>query len=86
MPIIITHRFKKAYQKLPPEIQKKVKKALRLLDENRHHPSLRIRKIQGVENIYEGRVDRKYRFSFQRESDDVILHNVYNHDECLKNP
>ena len=86
MSIIITHRFEKAYQKLPPQIQKKVRKALRLLDENRHHPSLRIRKIQGVENICEGRVDRNYRFSFQMESDDLILRNVDNHDECLKNP
>ena len=86
MPIIITHRFKQAYQKLPPQIQKKVKKALRFLDENLHHPSLRVRKIQGVENIYEGRIDRKYRFSFQMESDDVILRNVDNHDECLKHP
>ena len=86
MPIIITNRFKQAYRKLQPRIQKKVKKALRLLDENLHHPSLRVRKIQGVENIYEGRVDRKYRVSFQMEGDDAILRNVDNHDDCLKNP
>ena len=86
MPIIITNRFKQAYRKLPPQIQKKVKKALRLLDENLHHPSLRVRKIQGVENIYEGRIDRKYRVSFQMEGNDVILRNVDNHDDCLKNP
>ena len=85
MPIIITNRFKQAYQKLSPQIQNKVKKSLPFLDENLHHPSLRVRKIQGVEKICEGRVDRKYRFSFQIEGDDVILGNVDNHDDCLKN-
>ena len=86
MPIIITNRFKKAYQKLPADIQKKVKKALRLLNEDPRHPSLQVRKIQGVKNIYEGRIDQKYRFSFQFDGEDKILRNVDNHDECLKNP
>lgn len=86
MALIITDRFKKAYQQLPPSIQPKVKKALRLLAENPRHPSLRVRKIQGVPNIYEGRIDQKYRFSFQFEGDDKILRNIDNHDDCLKNP
>jgi mRNA-degrading endonuclease RelE of RelBE toxin-antitoxin system len=86
MPIVFTNRFKKAYQKLPSDIQQKVKKALRLLSENPRHPSLRVRKIQGVNNIYEGRVDQKYRFSFEFDGDDKILRNIDNHDECLKNP
>ena len=87
MPVILTNRFKKAYQKLPTHIQQKVKKALRFLDENPRHPSLQIEKIKGrPDNIYEGRVDEKYRFSFQFEGADKILRNVDNHDECLKNP
>lgn len=86
MPLIFTDRFKKAYQKLPVDLQEKVKKALRFLDENPRHPSLRVRKIEGTTDIYEGRVDQKYRFSFQFEGEDKILRNVDNHDECLKNP
>jgi mRNA-degrading endonuclease RelE of RelBE toxin-antitoxin system len=86
MPLVFTDRFKKAYQRLPIDIQQKVKKALRFLDENPRHPSLQVRKIQGTDNIYEGRVDQKYRFSFQFEGEDKILRNVDNHDECLNNP
>ncbi|GAB4453589.1 MAG: hypothetical protein Fur0044_48420 [Anaerolineae bacterium] len=87
MPIVLTHRFKKAYQRLPTHIQQKMKKALRLLDENPRHPSLQVEKIKGrTDNIYEGRVDEKYRFSFQFEGNDKILRNVDNHDDCLKNP
>ena len=86
MPLVLTDRFKRAYQKLPADIQQKAKKALKFLDENPHHPSLRVRKIQGTDNIYEGRVDQKYRFSFQFAGEDKVLRNVDNHDECLKNP
>lgn len=86
MAIIITARFKKAYQVLPPGIQKKVQKALRLLEENPRHPSLQVRKIQGTDDNFEGRVDIKYRFSFQFDGEDKILRNVDNHDDCLKNP
>jgi mRNA-degrading endonuclease RelE of RelBE toxin-antitoxin system len=86
MALIITNRFKKAYQQLPPDVQNKVKKALRLLDEDPRYPSLRVKPIQGTDKIYEGRIDRKYRFSFEFAGDDKILRNVDNHDECLKNP
>ena len=86
MPLVITDRFHKTYRNLPPAIQKKVQKALRLLDENSRHPSVRAKKIQGTTNIYEGRIDRKYRFSFEFDGEDKILRNVDNHDDCLKNP
>ena len=86
MPLIFTDRFRKAYRKLPTNIQDKAKKALRFLDEDPRHPSLRVRKIQGTDDIFEARIDRKYRLSFQFSGDDKILRNVDNHDECLKNP
>ena len=86
MPLIFTRRFKKAYKRLPTPVQNKVKKALRLLDENPRHPSLRVKRIQGTDKIYEGRVDRKYRLSFEFDGEGILLRNVDNHDECLKNP
>ncbi len=85
-----TERFKKAFRALPASIQQKAIKALRLLAENPHHPSLQVKKIQGMENIWEGRVDQKYRFTFQFENENdqmvVVLRNIDNHDDCLKNP
>jgi mRNA-degrading endonuclease RelE of RelBE toxin-antitoxin system len=86
MPLIFTNRFKKAYRRLPQDIQSKVKKAIRLLDEDPRHPSLRVKRIQGTDKVYEGRIDRKYRFSFEFEGEEIMLRNVDNHDECLKNP
>ncbi|MBE3119819.1 MAG: hypothetical protein IMZ50_13825 [Candidatus Atribacteria bacterium] len=40
MPIIFSERFVRAYDRLPEEIQKKVKKALQLLDDDPRHPIL----------------------------------------------
>ena len=86
MPLIFTNRFKKAYRKLPRPVQSNVKKALRLLDENQRYPSLHVKRIQGTDKLYEGRIDRKYRFSFEFDGEDILLRNVDNHDECFKNP
>lgn len=86
MAIVFTKRFKKAYRRLPISVQQKAQKAIRLLDENIRHPSLRVKRIQGTDALFEGRVDRKYRFSFEFDGNDILLRNIDNHDECLKNP
>jgi mRNA interferase RelE/StbE len=88
MPKIRTsQRFLKNYHKLPPEIQGKVKKALRLLAENVRHPSLYTKPIEGAPGIYEARVDQNYRLTYQRLSGDVLLLRVVGkHDETLKKP
>ena len=73
--------------KLPATIQKKVDKAIHLLADNPQHPSLRSKKIQGVRGIYEARIDRNYRMTYERLGDDVIrLRVVGKHDDALKNP
>lgn len=80
-------RFKKAFKKLPLEIQAKVIKALKLLEENPRHPSLQTKPIQGIRGVYEARVDQSYRMTYQRLPDDILLVRVVGkHDETLKNP
>jgi mRNA-degrading endonuclease RelE of RelBE toxin-antitoxin system len=80
-------RFKKAFKKLPPELQAKVIKALKLLEENPRHPSLQIKPVHGVRGIFEARVDQPYRMTYQRLPDDVLFIRVVGkHDETLKNP
>ena len=85
--IEVTLRFRKAYRKLPPAIQKKVRKALRLLAEDPRHPSLHTKPIQGAPGIYEARVDRSYRMTYERLPGDVLrVRVVGKHDETLKKP
>ena len=87
MPIKLTERFVRHYEQLSEPIQKKVDKALRLLDANYRHPGLRSHPVEGVRGIFEAYVDKKkYRMTFERRGDTFILRNVDNHDECLRNP
>ncbi len=60
-----TGRFKTAYDQLPKAIQEKAIKAFALFKENPRHPSLVVKKVKGVEDIWEGRIDQFYRFTFQ---------------------
>jgi mRNA-degrading endonuclease RelE of RelBE toxin-antitoxin system len=88
MPAIeFTETFWNLYKELPASIQKKAKKALRLLAENPRHPSLQTEPIQGAPGIYEARVDKKYRMSYERLPGDLLrIRVIGNHDEVLKNP
>jgi mRNA-degrading endonuclease RelE of RelBE toxin-antitoxin system len=86
MPIVITERFAKAYAKLRRHIQKKVDKALRLLEADFRHPSLRARPIEGTKGIYEARVNRKHRMTYEREGDRLIMRTVGEHDKTLARP
>ena len=89
MPIQFSERFVKQYERLPKTIQRKVDKALCLLDVDFRHPGLRSHPVEGVggtEAVFEASVDAKYRMTFQRHGNVFLMRNVDNHDECLKNP
>jgi len=86
MPILISERFAKAYAKLPQLIQKKVDKALRLLEKDFRHPGLQARRIEGTHGIYEGRVDRRHRMTYEREGDRLIMRSVGERDKTLGAP
>lgn len=83
MNFIWSDKFRRNYQKLPTKIQKKFQKQLNFLVTNFRHPSLRTKKMEGRENVWEARVDRSYRFTFQKENSDIILRTVGLHDEGL---
>jgi mRNA-degrading endonuclease RelE of RelBE toxin-antitoxin system len=86
MPVELTERFLRAYRKLPAHIRAKVDRALRLLDADFRHPGLHAKRIQGTRDIYEARVDQRYRLTYQRKGDMFILRNVGPHDDALDNP
>ena len=78
-------QFVKDYQNLPPPIRKRTEKKLRILLESPQHPSLGLKKIKGFPDIWEGRVTKNYRFTFQIRGDIYILRKVGTHD-ILKRP
>ena len=85
--IKFTRRFLKSFARLPAAVQEKIKKQIALLAENPRHPSLQTKPIQGVQGIYEARVDSDFRMTYQRDADDtLVLRVVGKHDEALKKP
>ena len=85
MRILTTKPFEEDYDRLPDSIKERVDKQLALLVENPRHPSLRVKKIKGHPNIWEGRITRQYRFTFQIIEDLWLLRRIGTHS-ILKTP
>jgi len=64
MKIVFSSRFTKEYRNLSNTIQVLTDKQLRFLAVDLRHPSLQVKKVQGTNDIFEGRVTRSYRFTF----------------------
>jgi mRNA-degrading endonuclease RelE of RelBE toxin-antitoxin system len=79
-----TRRFKKQYKALPIEIRQAFKEKLTLFVADLHHPSLRVKKIQGTDNRWEGSVTMKYRFTFHFEENTIIFRAIGTHDILLR--
>ena len=73
-------RFKKEYNRLPKKIQKAFNEKLTLFLKEISHPSLRIKRIQGTKNQWEGSVTMKYRFTFEFLKDEVLFRTIGSHD------
>lgn len=83
MNLRITPQFKKQYDKLPRQTQVKTQRILDYLKINLRHPSIKVKKKQGKGDIWEGRIDRFYRFTFEIEGNLIILRTIGPHDKAL---
>lgn len=68
-----TEPFWQAYAQFPREVKRRARQAFRLFQRGAEqppfHPSLRIRKMQGHPDIWEGHITSKYVFTFHIEKD-----------------
>jgi len=78
--------FKENYERLQPDEQALVDKALEFLAENPRYPSLRLKKLKGYKEVWEARASRDLRFTFKWEHDIITLRAVGHHDELLDSP
>jgi hypothetical protein len=85
MIIIKTERFKKEFAALPLMIQERAGKQLALFLQNPKHPSLRTKKMEGRVDIWEGRITKTYRFTFEIIGNTYKLRRIGLHD-ILKSP
>jgi len=83
MKVIFTDPFKRDYNRLPPDTQGALDKALLFLLKNPRHPSLRAKKLPGT-SIWYARITRAYRFTFQYSNNLVVLRRAGTHDMLTK--
>ncbi|HXQ97005.1 MAG TPA: hypothetical protein VN774_01075 [Candidatus Limnocylindrales bacterium] len=79
MILFYTRRFQRSYTDSPPEIQKQCDKQLAHLIQDFRHPSVRAKKFDEARNIWQGRVNRSWRFYFLIEGDRYYLLDMMPH-------
>jgi mRNA-degrading endonuclease RelE of RelBE toxin-antitoxin system len=77
-------RFRKQYKTLPQEIRQAFNEKLTLFLADLLHPSIRVKKIQGTHDRWEGSVTMKYRFTIQFEGETVVFRTIGTHDILLR--
>jgi mRNA-degrading endonuclease RelE of RelBE toxin-antitoxin system len=85
MKFVFTYSFIRDYRALPDQLQKTVDQKLNLFLNNQRHPSLNIKKMQDPRDIWEGRITKGYRFTFQVEGEVCLLRRLGTHD-ILRTP
>ena len=79
-----TSRFQKRYKTLTEREKKQLMKKPELLAENPTHPSLRTKKIQGTNELYECSVNMDIRIIWYFEGDTMIILVDVGHHDILK--
>ena len=79
MKLAYSKRFLDSLAEAPPAVQKAFLKQSQFLLEDFRHPSLRAKKYEGLEDIWQARVNRDWRFYFSIEGDVYRLHEIKPH-------
>ena len=86
MRIARSESFKEAWAHLSEVQRVLARKAITHLVNDMRYPALRVKKMKGTNYIWEARVSRSIRITFQVERDVIVLRNIGPHDDTLKNP
>ena len=68
-----------ALEDAPPEARKAFFKQVQFLSQSLNHPSLRAKKYDESENIWQARVNRQWRFYFNIVGDTCIIRDIIPH-------
>ncbi len=79
MKITFTLKGRKSYISLPPKIMSITDKQLNLLINDFRHPSLRAKKYDERQDIWQGRITGIWRFYFLIEHDEYVILSIIKH-------
>jgi plasmid maintenance system killer protein len=65
MELVFSERFDRSLRLAPPPVQRAFWKQAGFLLANLHHPSLRAKKYEGADDLWQARVNRDWRFYFR---------------------
>jgi len=79
MQVKLTDKAGKQFASLPESLKKKTRKQFKYLVQDFRHPSLNAKKYQGQDNLWQGRIDKSWRFYFHIIEPHYIIISVINH-------
>lgn len=79
MVFLYTERFRRSYADSPLQIQNQCDKQLAFLAQDLRHPSVRAKIYDAARNIWQGRINRSWRFYFLIENDRYYLLDMMPH-------
>jgi len=79
MNLRFTERLRKSYDAAPPQVQKAFNKQSLLLAEDLNHPSLRAKKYDEPQGVWQARVNRDWRFYFTIETGAYVIIGLTRH-------
>ena len=82
--ITYTKRFEKHYKKMTPVEKKQIKSKVGILAENPLHTSLRTKRIQGMDKLFECSVNMDIRIIWYYEGDELIMLLDVGHHDILE--
>ena len=82
--ITFTERFEKHYRTMSEAEKKQIRSKIELLSQNPLHPSLRTKKIQGADDLFECSANMDIRIIWYYEGDKMIILLDVGHHDILK--
>lgn len=84
MKISWSKSFAKEYRRLPKEIREKFDEKIEHFAQNPGHPSLRVKKMTGTDNVWEASISESYRWTFEWSEEILQLRHIGTHDILRK--
>jgi len=72
-------RARRDFADLPAHLKARARKQLDLLSGNLRHPSIQAKKYDESNDVWQGRINRDYRFYFQIVEDDFVILRIIPH-------
>ncbi len=79
MQLFYSERFRKSYKAAPAPVRRAFDKQAAFLSQNLQHPSLRAKKYDESQNVWQARVTKDWRFYFTIEGDTYSLIDIIAH-------